>query len=103
MQALEMELNILRTVDSPFTVRFIDNFETDSDYYIIQEFCNGGNLEKLNNYLYIYQRLLNGKKKFNFHETRDLAITLIKGLYYLGSKNIMHRDLKPANILIHNG
>ena len=43
-EALRLEIQILSKVKSDNIVRFIDYIETSNNFYIIQEYCNGGDL-----------------------------------------------------------
>ena len=72
---------------------FLDVMESNNYYYIIQEYCNGGELRKLM------------KKAGKLPEQQ--AISLLKqicnGFVELLREGVMHRDLKPENILINEG
>ena len=67
--------------------------ETKNNYYVIQEFCEDGDLEK---YL--------KKNKFLPEElAKKILIDILKGFTELVKLGIIHRDLKPENILINKG
>ena len=42
---LKSEVAILASLDSPFIIKMFDQFKTRSHFYLILEYCNGGNLE----------------------------------------------------------
>ena len=89
------EAKILKKINNKNIVKFYDGFQTKNHIYMIYEFCDGGDLEKLrksskNQYLSESQTLLFIKHICNGY--RDLL-----------EKKIIHRDLKPANILLHEG
>ena len=44
--ALFSEIEILKALKSPNIVGFLDVMESNNFYYIIQEYCNGGELRK---------------------------------------------------------
>lgn len=39
------EINILKRLDHPNVIKFIDAKKTENNIYLIMEFCNGGSLE----------------------------------------------------------
>lgn len=94
-EACMREAKILKKINNKNVVKFYDGFQTKNHIYMIYEFCDGGDLEKLrksskNQYLSESQTLLFMKHICNGY--RDLL-----------DKKIIHRDLKPANILLHEG
>ena len=82
------EIEILKNLDHPDIVRIMEFYNTDDCYYIINEYCPGGELfEQVNNI---------------FSETQIAVMfrQIFSGLAYLHSNNVIHRDLKLENILI---
>ena len=65
--------------------------ETSNNYYIIQEFCDSGDL----------QRTFKKSCPIEEKEAIKIWIDLLEGFIELVKKGIIHRDLKPANILKH--
>jgi len=63
---------------------------TSTNYMIIMEYCENGNLK----------HYLNGSEVITIEEKIDLLKQIAEGVMYLHSKKLVHRDLKPANILI---
>ena len=83
------EIDILKKLDHPDIVRIIESFNTKESYFLVTEYCEGGELfDQVRNQL---------------SETQIAVIfrQLLSGLAYLHSHNIVHRDLKLENILIH--
>ena len=82
------EIEILKNLDHPDIVRILEFYNTEESYYIINEYCPGGELfEQIN-------------KKFSETQIAVMFRQIFSGLAYLHSNNIIHRDLKLENILI---
>lgn len=88
-KAFSNEIAILKTVDHPNIIKLFDCYYDSNYYYIVEEFCHGGDL-------YEYIR----KQKF-FSEKKCASIMkqLLSSVNHLHKKNIVHRDLKPENIV----
>ena len=61
-EGLISEIKVMQKLDSPNVVSLIDVMETNNNYYIIQEFCEGGDLD---NYL-AKQKILPEKEALKF-------------------------------------
>ena len=66
-----------------------DLFQFDGHHYLIRDFHEG-----------ITLRELIGKKRLSTQEHVAWAISLLEGLEFLHSKQLVHRDIKPNNILL---
>ena len=93
---LTNEINILHELKHPNIVKFIEVKKTKKHYYIVMEYCNGGELEKA---LEKYQ--LKYGKPFPEEVVQYLMRQIIDAFNYIHGKNVMHRDIKLENILLH--
>eukprot|EP00586_Coscinodiscus_wailesii_P000427 CAMPEP_0172488052 /NCGR_PEP_ID=MMETSP1066-20121228/17403_1 /TAXON_ID=671091 /ORGANISM="Coscinodiscus wailesii, Strain CCMP2513" /LENGTH=895 /DNA_ID=CAMNT_0013255033 /DNA_START=317 /DNA_END=3004 /DNA_ORIENTATION=+ len=92
LENLEMEIAILRTYRHPNIVCMHDVVKTDKHFFLILEYCGGGDV----------QRLIRSRKSGRLSErlTRRLMRDLTAGLKFLWSQELIHRDLKPQNLLL---
>ena len=92
---LNNEINILHNLKHPNIVKFAQVKKTKKHYYIVMEYCNGGELE---NALEKYQ--IKYGKPFSEEIVQYLMRQIISAFKYIHESNIMHRDIKLENILI---
>lgn len=86
---LQNEVNIMRAADHPNIVKLYEVREDRRNIYMIQEYCEGGEL---------FDYILS-KGHLNEMEAVDLFRQILTAIRYLHSSNTCHRDLKPENIL----
>ncbi|KAM3128098.1 hypothetical protein pb186bvf_019799 [Paramecium bursaria] len=89
----QSEIDNMKRIDSPFVVKFVESFEQHKYSYIVMEYCNEGDIEKL---------WLTKNKQFDENETLYYMKQIISGMKDLHQHSIMHRDIKMKNILLHN-
>ena len=90
------EINILNTLKHPNIVKFIQVKKTKNHYYIVMEYCNGGELEKA---LEKYQ--IKYGKPFSEEIVQYLMRQIISAFKYMHGNNVMHRDIKLENMLLN--
>ena len=83
------EIDILKKLSHPNIVRIYEFYESKNNFYLINEYCDGGEL-----FYYI------NKNALNEQQLSVLFYQVFSGLCYLHENNILHRDMKPENILI---
>ena len=93
---LTNEINIMHNLNHPNIVKFIQVKKTKKHYYIVMEYCNGGELEKA---LEKYQ--LKYGKPFSEEIVQHLMRQIISAFKYMHANQIMHRDIKLENILVN--
>ena len=83
------EINILKKMSHPNIVRIYEFYESVNCFYLINEYCDKGEL-----YNYI------NKSNLNEQQLAIIFYQVFSGLCYLHENNVFHRDIKPENILI---
>ena len=89
------EIQILKELNHPNIVKFEEIKKTKNHYYIIMEYCNGGELYKT-----LEKYMDKNKKPFNQEIVQHLMRQIIEAFKYIHGKNIIHRDIKLENILL---
>ena len=93
---------MMKKIDHPNLVKFIETCKTTSNYYIFMKYCSEGDLkmfiEKFNNQPQYETHGLKNRHKES--DARYVIREVGKGLSYLSKNLIMHRDIKGANIFL---
>ena len=93
---LKSEVTILKKLNHPNIVKLIEAKKTKKHFYLVMEYCNGGDLlSTLEKYKKKYQR------PFSEEIVQYLMRKLIPAFNYIHSLDIMHRDIKLENILLN--
>ena len=85
----------MKELNHPNIVKFEEIKKTKNHYYIIMEYCNGGELYKT-----LEKYMDKNKKPFNQEIVQHLMRQIIEAFKYIHGKNIIHRDIKLENILL---
>jgi len=86
-EAYEQEIKVLQNLDFPGIPRYLDSFQTDSGFCMVQEYKNAESAVA---------------RTFSPPDIKQIAIATLKILVYLQSQKprVIHRDIKPENLLI---
>ena len=91
LELVRTEIEILKICQHPNIIHLDEVFENVDYFYIIMEYCEGGDL-----FSYLEKR--------NFILPEDKACRIIykmcTALFYIHSYGIIHRDIKPENVLM---
>ena len=91
LELVRTEIEILKICQHPNIIQLYDVFENINYFYIIMEYCEGGDL-----FSYLEKR--------NFRLPEKMAAKFMHkmcaAVYYIHSYGIAHRDLKPENVLM---
>jgi calcium-dependent protein kinase len=89
-EKLFAEVNILKELDHPNIVRLYEMYQDETHYYLITEFCTGGEL---------FDRIQK-LKSFTEKMAADYLKQILSAIVYCHDRRIVHRDLKPENLLL---
>ena len=84
------EINILKNLDHPNVMKIYEFLEDEKNYYLIQEFCDEGDLESV----------LDKKKIFCEFLVKFIMYQVFLAINYLHANNIVHQDIKKKNVSI---
>ncbi len=79
------------TLWHPNILKFYNWYETRNHFWIILEYCSGGDLLSL----------MEQDKVMPEAQIKKLAFELLQGLSYLHSQGIIFGDLKPSNVFLN--
>ena len=83
---LRREVDIMRRLQHPNIIQFVDVYETTDQLMMVMEYCPGDEL---------FDVIL-ARKFFAETDAKIVFSQLCRALYYLHSLNIIHRDVKPG-------
>eukprot|EP00930_Biecheleria_cincta_P018309 TRINITY_DN14305_c0_g1_i1.p1 TRINITY_DN14305_c0_g1~~TRINITY_DN14305_c0_g1_i1.p1 ORF type:complete len:644 (-),score=111.19 TRINITY_DN14305_c0_g1_i1:158-2089(-) len=87
---LRQEVEVLRKISHPNIVRFRDLKKSAAHFYLVLEYCAGGDLSQF----------LRDRGRVPEQTARSFLTQIAAGLFVLHQANVLHRDLKPQNILL---
>ena len=90
------EIKLLTTIKHKNIMKLIEVKQSQDNYYLVCELCNGGSLnELLDKYRKIHRR------PFTEEIVQYLMRQIVDAIKYLHGEHIIHRDLKLDNILMN--
>ena len=78
----------MSTLDHPNVLKFFECFLNEDNFYIVTEWCGGGELETQNH--------------FDESQVANIMMKILRAVAYLHNHGIVHRDIKPANIMLES-
>jgi serine/threonine protein kinase len=70
-------------MDHPNIIKLYDIYDDESNFYVVTELCEGGNLLSFVNTLKLTEDIM-----------RDVMVQLLSAVKYMHSFNYLHRDIK---------
>ena len=90
------EIRILSAISHKNIMKLIEVKQSEENYYLVCELCNGGSLnECLDKYRKMY------RKPFSEEIVQHLMRQLVEAVNFLHERQIVHRDLKLENVLMN--
>ena len=90
---MHKEVNILKSLNHPNVVRVYDFYDSEENFMIVMEFCDGGEL---------FKKLVSEDQQYTEAKSREIILLLISALQHCNKHGVVHRDIKPENILLTN-
>ena len=75
--------------DHPQVPRLLDYFETEQQFYLVQEYVKGLTLKQE----------VKQSGRFNESDVKNFLLEILPVVQYIHSQGVIHRDIKPANII----
>ena len=91
LDCIQKEVHIHNMIDSKHCVKLYQSIKTQSNIYMMQDYCNGFDL----------QILLKLRKRLTQIEVSMILRQVVKGCIDVWNLSVIHRDIKLANVLLH--
>ncbi len=91
-EAVSFEIQILKESDSPFLVSFFECYKNDTEFNVVLEWCQGGDLV----------HLLESNHMLDEPHVKKIIWEAATAINYLHHFGIVHRDIKLDNLLLTN-
>jgi serine/threonine protein kinase len=88
----ETEMSIMSQIHHPNILHLYEYLETANNYYLVINYCNGGDLEEH----------LKKNGALGEEESKYFVMQIMNGFKELHKHKIIHRDFKLANIFLHD-
>jgi hypothetical protein len=85
------EIEITRRLSHPHIVRLVDHGFHGGAFYLVTDYCDGGNVQHL---------LTRAGGTLTLAEAGPIVLQALDALAFIHGANLVHRDVKPANILL---
>jgi len=90
LDKIKNEIEVLKEVDHPNIVRFIEKEENKRKVYLVMEYVNGRTLREE----------LAARRRLEGDDVRKVVTSLLSALSHLHSLKICHMDVKTSNVMV---
>ena len=90
---VEKEIEVLKKLDHPNIVKYVEFYENEYNIYIVMELCSGGELSCA------IKEKLRRSRLFTENEASETVGQLLSALNHCHSHGVIHGDLNPSNIM----
>lgn len=91
MQAFTREAEMIKGLNHPNFVSYVDFFEENGTAYLVMNYCEGMTLDR-----YVQET----EQLYTAEVIEKTWLSLVNAIDYLHKQGIIHRDIKPSNIII---
>ena len=92
----DQEIKILKEIHHPNIANLIEVKEDDKNFYVVQEYCNGGSLAQ-----FLEKYYEKNNKGLPEEMVQYIMRQIVDALNYMHNKKIIYRNLKLENLLIY--
>eukprot|EP01107_Rhizomastix_libera_P016437 TRINITY_DN6855_c0_g2_i1.p1 TRINITY_DN6855_c0_g2~~TRINITY_DN6855_c0_g2_i1.p1 ORF type:complete len:405 (+),score=88.38 TRINITY_DN6855_c0_g2_i1:54-1268(+) len=87
---VDNEINCWRKLKHPHIIQLKEVYETEENYYIVQELVTGGELfDKIVEYSHYSEK-----------DASNIVLQIVSAINSMHEVSVIHRDLKPENLLL---
>lgn len=87
---IKNEIKIMKSLNCENIIKLYDIKQTKKHYYLILEYCSGGDLDRFRG------------KRLEEDAVQKIIFKIAKALKVLNENHVLHRDLKLSNLLLSN-
>ena len=84
------EMSIIQSLHHQNVIKIQDIFENEDNFYIVMEYCEGGELFDA----------ITSKGYYSELDAAKIMKQILQAVNYLHDNGVVHRDLKPENIML---
>ena len=87
------EIQVLRDLNHPGIVKFLEVFKTEENLCFVMEYCEGGEIKR-----YVQE----SNKGLSDEEVCGICLQVCEAIRFCHTASVIHRDLKPENIMFRD-